>query len=621
MNRFIQLTILCAGFFIGATTWGVQRETYLSPVAIVSTTDGGTLFIAAATANEILILDVASQTVKGSIAVPDAPLGIAISADNKRLFVTCAAPRSTICVIDVAKRRIVSKIPAGHNAMSPVCSADGKTLYVCDRFNNAVGIIDLAARKEVARVNVPREPVAAVLSKDGRRLFVANHIHAGPASENYVAATISVIDTASRVVVREIALPNGSGLLRGITLSPDGKYVAVAHILSRFHLPTTQIERGWINNNVLSIIDVAKCELFNTVLLDNIDAGAGNPWGVEWTRDGKWICVTHSGTHELTVIDAPALLDKLSKVPVKARELGGYNNSVSRSAADVPNDLAFLVGLRSRIKLRDEKGPRGLATIGSIAYTANYFSDSVTVVDVAVKNPNPKTVLLQPRQPLSVVRQGELNFNDAAICFQGWQSCSSCHSSDARVDGMNWDNLNDGIGNPKNAKSLLLAHQTPPSMWLSVRESAEVAVRAGIKNSLFVVLPEETAVALDEYLKSLKPIPSPLLVNGKLSKAAQRGKKVFFDEKIGCADCHKGPLYTDMRSHAVGTIGTYDKPTDKFDTPSLIEVWRSGPYLHDGSAATIRDVLTARNQKHEHGVTSDLTPQQVDDLVEFVLSL
>ena len=74
-------------------------------------------------------------------------------------------------------------------------------------------------------------------------------------------------------------------------------------------------------------------------------------------------------------------------------------------------------------------------------------------------------------------RRGEFYFNDATIGFQGWQSCASCHSSEGRVDGLNWDNLNDGIGNPKNAKSLFLAHRTPPSMALGVRADANIAVR------------------------------------------------------------------------------------------------------------------------------------------------
>ncbi|MGZ4973906.1 MAG: c-type cytochrome, partial [Limisphaerales bacterium] len=597
-----------------------SSTTYLSPTALVATSDGQTLYIACATANRVLVFDTASKQTKRAISVPDAPLGLVLSPDGSSLFVTCAAPQSTICVIDVAKGKITAKIPAGHTAMAPLCSRDGKTLYVCDRFNDAIGVIDLDTKKEIARIAVPREPVAAALTSDGRRLFVANHLHTGPASVDFVAASVSVIDTATRQVIKEISLPNGSGLLRGIAISPDGKYAAVTHLISRFHLPTTQIERGWINNSALSLIDVDKCERINTVLLDNIDSGAANPWAVEWTRNGKSICVTHAGTHEVTVIDALALLQKLAKIAARPSQSSDYDNSVSRSAADVPNDLSFLVGMKQRVSLGNERGPRALALIGNQAYVANYFSDSLSVLDIDSKNPKPMTVALAPKHALGVVRQGELNFNDASICFQGWQSCASCHSSDARVDGLNWDNLNDGIGNPKNVKSLLLAHRTPPSMWLSVRDTAEIAVRAGIRNSLFTVQPEETAVALDEYLKSLKPIASPHLINGKLSKAAQRGKKLF-NGKAECTECHKPPLYTDLKSHDLGTISTYDKDTDKFDTPSLVEAWRTAPYLHDGSAATLRDVLTTRNQKFEHGTTRKLTAEEIDDLVAYISSL
>ena len=83
---------------------------------------------------------------------------------------------------------------------------------------------------------------------------------------------------------------------------------------------------------------------------------------------------------------------------------------------------------------------------------------------------------LSPQQVPDQIRKGERLFNDGAISFQGWLSCNSCHSPDARVDALNWDLLNDGIGNPKNAKSLLLAHRTPPAMWHGIRETAEIAV-------------------------------------------------------------------------------------------------------------------------------------------------
>jgi len=374
----------------------------------------------------------------------------------------------------------------------------------------------------------------------------------------------------------------------------------------------------------LTLIDVATLKAINTVLLDNIDAGAANPWAVSWTADGQHIVVTHAGTHELSVIEAPALLDKLAKMPSALKPGTKVDYTIaSHLATDVPNDLSFLVGLRTRLKLPEtDRGPRSLALIGNTAFVGNYFSDSLTAVDInAAKSCGMKSSVLGPKPSGDLVRSGEFYFNDASICFQGWQSCASCHSSDGRVDGLNWDNLNDGIGNPKNAKSLLLAHATPPSMWLGVRSNAYVAVRAGIKNSLFTVQPPEIADALDEYLKSLRPIPSPHLVAGKLSAAAERGKKLFLHENVGCADCHKGKLYTDLKFHDVGTRSLCDKPADKFDTPSLIEVWRSAPYLHDGSAATVRDVLTTRNVRDEHGAVKHLRPDQIDDLAEYVLSL
>jgi hypothetical protein len=61
--------------------------------------------------------------------------------------------------------------------------------------------------------------------------------------------------------------------------------------------------------------------------------------------------------------------------------------------------------------------------------------------------------------------------------------------------------------------------------------------------------------------------------------------------------------------------------SELFDTPALIEVWRTTPYLHDGPAAKIRDVLTVKNPKGDHGKTSHLTQEQIGDLAEYVLSL
>ena len=597
-------------------------ERWEAPSALVLDPAGAELYVACAKTDHVLVLETAGLQVKRTIAVPGSPSGLALSADGRTLYVTCAAPVSQLVTIDAAQGKTLGSVPVGHTALSPVLSPDGATVYVCNRFNNDVSVIDTRSGKETGRIPVEREPVSAAVTPDGKYLLVANHLHQGRADADRVAAKVSIIDTAKRQVVRELQLPNGSGMLRDVRVSPDGRYACVAHVLARFQLPTTQLERGWMNTSALTLIDLSALAIVNTVLLDNVDSGAADPWAAGWSADGKTIFVTHAGTHELSVINFPALLEKLAKLPDQPDSRSPVDYSVvSRVKADVPSDLAFLVGLRERLKLAG-KGPRAAVMREARVYVANYFSGTIEAIDLRPGLPAKRLeARLEPDRPMSILRQGEFRFNDASICFQGWQSCATCHSEDARVDGLNWDLLNDGIGNPKNNKSLLWSHRTPPAMSMGVRETAESAVRSGIRNILFTVQPEEVAVAMDEWLKSLEPVPSPSLVNGKLSAEARRGEKVFKSPETHCATCHPTGLFSDLKHHDVGTLAATDKPDDRFDTPTLVEIWRTGPYLHDGSALSVREVLVEHNRQDRHGKTSHLSKGQIDDLVAYLLSL
>jgi YVTN family beta-propeller protein len=510
---------------------------------------------------------------------------------------------------------------AGHTAMAPVLSLDGKSLYVCNRFNDSVGVIDLERGREVSQIRVEREPVAAALSPDGKLLFVANHLHAGRSDKGVVAAAVSVIDTGSRRLLKHIPLTNGSTLLRDLCTSPDGRYVAVTHNLARFHLPTTTVAHGWMNDNALSLIDATTLNLVTTVLLDDDDRGAANPWAVAWSADGKLICVTHAGTHEVSIIDAPGLLNKLASLPARLPTPGSLKAQSDSAFAlsEVPNDLSFLSGLRTRVKLH-ARGPRCLAFVSNKIFVANYFSDTLSILSLDRQTHSSATIQFETPMAVSKARQGEMFFNDATLCYQGWQSCASCHSSDGRIDGMNWDLLNDGLGNPKNVKSLLFSFQTPPVMSMGVRSDAGAAVRAGLQRILFSPAREDVAGALDEFVKDLQPIPSPYLEHNQYSSSAERGRKLFFSEAIGCGTCHAPPLFTDLKPHAVGT-GKFDQRSDTFYTPTLVEVWRTAPYLHDGSAATLRDLVLMHHPPGKGRNKVDLTPSQVDDLVAYVLSL
>lgn len=608
--------VLFAGRLPGAEPAGnTQTEAaWLAPAAIAAAEDGKTLYIACASARRVDAFDPAQNKVVRSYPLPGSPSGLAVDGD--RLYVTCAAAESTVCEIDLAKGTVAAQTSTGHTALSPVLARDRKTLFVCLKFNHQVALWDTAARRETGRIAVGREPVSAAPTHDGKFLLVAHHLPAGSAGDGTMSATVGVVDLALGKMTGELRLPNGSSLVRELRISPDGRHAALAHNLAHFQVPTTQVERGWMNTSALTLLDVEAKRVLGTVLLDEVDRGAANPWAVAWSGDGQRLFVTHAGTHEVSAVDFPGLLGRLAALRDKGD--GGQ--------AGAADDLSFLVGLRARIRLAGN-GPRAMAVSGARVYVAGYFSDTLETLEISRLSAPPQAASWQragtisKASPPARLRLGEQLFNDATICFQSWQSCASCHSDDARVDGLNWDLLNDGLGNPKNTKSLLLSHRTPPAMSTGVRYSAEQAVRAGIRHILFAVPAEELAAPMDEWLKSLNALPSPFLAAGTLSAAARRGQELFQSARTACATCHKPGLFTDLNSYDVGTAGPNDQDTRQFDTPTLVELWRTAPYLHDGSAATLRDVLTTRNRNDQHGRTSLLSQPELNDLIEYLLSL
>ncbi len=596
--------LCCVGLPARAARGAAQG--YLGPTAIAVAADGKTAYIANADARSVAWLDLPAGPVTRRVDVPAEPTGLVLSPDGTRLLVTCAAPRSTVLVLDAATGQTVASIAAGHTAMGPAVSPDGQRLYVCNRFGNDVSVIDLGAGAEVARVKAVREPVAAAFTPDGSAVLVANHLPNDRLDSYPVSALVTVIDTQSQQTTA-IRLPHGSHSLRGICVAPDGRHAFVTHVVSNFELVPTHVEFGWMNMNVISVLDVPQKKLANTLGLDESYLAAGNPWGVACTADGKSICVTHAGTHEVSIVDRSAATGRLVQM------------FMSGVVGVLPDDSGQPTSQRRRIALPG-KGPRGVAVAGSTLYVTEYFSDTLAVVDLqAPPVDGAEQIALGPQPLLTDQRWGELLFNDATICRQQWQSCASCHP-DGRTDVLNWDLMNDGVGNTKNTKSLLRSFETPPSMAEGVRATAAVAVRAGLNNILFADRPEAECAALDAYVQSLRPVPSPCLVDGQLSEAARRGQALFASERTGCSRCHPAPLYTDLKMHDVGSRDKYGW-TDRFDTPTLIEVWRTAPYLHNGLYPSVKELLV--EGRHGMGPTrlEGLSPAEIDDLVEFVLSL
>ncbi|MCK6587151.1 MAG: c-type cytochrome [Polyangiaceae bacterium] len=97
--------------------------------------------------------------------------------------------------------------------------------------------------------------------------------------------------------------------------------------------------------------------------------------------------------------------------------------------------------------------------------------------------------------------------------------------------------------------------------------------------------------------------------------AAERGKALFESPAVGCATCHSGPRLTNNTSVDVGTWGV-------FQVPSLRGVAARAPFMHDGCAPTLRDRFsTYCGGDDRHGVTSNLSPTDIDDLVSYLETL
>lgn len=86
--------------------------------------------------------------------------------------------------------------------------------------------------------------------------------------------------------------------------------------------------------------------------------------------------------------------------------------------------------------------------------------------------------------------------------------------------------------------------------------------------------------------------------------------------KAGCKECHPPPLYTNLKTIDPGLGAGV-----AYDVPSLIEAWRTAPYLHSGDALTLRETITDFNQQQKRGRTKDLTSQELEDLLAFLQSL
>jgi YVTN family beta-propeller protein len=400
-----------------------------------------------------------------------------------------------------------------------------------------------------------------------------------------------------------------------MAMSGDGKLGVVAQLQPKNLIPLAHVEHGWVFGDSLTLFgrDVGGMV---QIPLDELDRYYALPWAVAITPDKSKIFLTTAGSESVTVIRVPKLLET-----VHTRHQP-FINDLSAAADYVSTRIP--VG----------HNPRGatLSPDGKRLYVANRLDDSISVIDTKSERVV-STIELGGPKNVDALRRGERLFYTADFAFQGQFGCSNCHI-DATIDGLEWDLEPDGFGKDiVDNRSLENLAGTEPFKWNG--GNPDMPTECGPRTEKFFFrsqsFNQQQLTDLVTFVYSLPYRPNRYrLANGDLTAAQERGRIIFernhskngveIPESNQCTFCHGGPKYTNQKQVDVGS----GKATDRspvVDVPQLPNVAYSAPYLHDGSARSLEEIWTLFNPKDTHGVTNDLTKDELNDLIEYLKTL
>ncbi len=581
-------------------------DVHRSPIALALSADGSKILSANQTAGTVSLIDPVDGTVLDEIKTGEKPSGVALSQDGQRGAVAhWYGYDLAILAVGPDSLEVVGRVEVGPEPRGVVLDAEGQTAFVAVGASNEVVRVDLEAKKVSGRVEVGREPRGIAITPDGSKLLVGNSR----------SSNMSVIDLENFEVEHTLTVQGTN--LRQLAIDPDGQTGYVANMQNRGMATTERfIDLGWVLGQRITQVSLDGSEDFATLSLDPQGHAVGDAHGLAMSPDGKYLAVSCGGTSEVLLFR-----NDLERLPWRyggARDLIHYSLLKDEerfqriSTGGRPTELAF-------------------APDGKTLYVANYLSDTVQVLDAEAGKVVRSIDLGGPDpEEISIERQGEILFHDATRSVNQWYSCNTCHS-DGHTNGQLFDTKNDGWHDfaslPKYSKkavpTLRGVTRTGPWTWHGWQESIEDAMIESFTVSMQGKRPTDDEVkAIVAYLDTLEHPPNPFLEpDGSLSAAAERGKEVFRSPIAACNTCHSGPEFTDGRIHIVGTEDPRRDVYEGFNPPSLRGVYDHDPYLHDGRAATLREVLTGDHAPDFVTGLGDLTEQELDDLIEYLKSI
>ncbi len=590
---------------------------YKNPLNMALSPDGSRLLVACEMSDSVAVVDVATRRKVGEIPVGGQPNDVTFSPDGLRAYVSNRLD-DTVAVIHVAASKVLHTVAVGDEPHGVLTDPSGKLLYVLNTSSNDISVVDTTAMKEIKRLVASRGPWSLALSPDGTRIYVTNTLSRFVEFRTPSMSEITVLDATGAVVVDRIVVP-ASNLLQGVAWHPSGRFALITLNRTKNLVPMTRLLQGWTITNGLGIIWADG--RVDQVLLDEPSICFPDPADVAITPDGRLALVTSSGSDRVAVVDIDTLLRIVEQSSPYERE------------HVIPNHMGFPTEFVIKY-ISTRHSPRGIVITpdGRTAFVANCLDDSVTVIDLERLEAVGRIDLGGPKV-VTKARYGERLFHNAGITFHRQFSCHTCHP-DGHIDGITYDIEPDGIGtSPVDNRTLRGILDTAPFKWEGTNPS--LARQCGPRLAVFFTriqpfTPEQLS-AVDEYIATIPRPPNRYRPLGaELTDAQRRGKAVFYrthtndgreiPKEKRCATCHFPPLFTDRRRHDVGTQMPLDRES-RFDAPHLNNIYDSAPYLHNGIAPTLEEIWTRFNPYDQHGVTNDMTKDQLNDLIEYLKTL
>jgi len=594
-----------------------EKPRYKTPLNLALTPDGKELFVTCEAGHTVIVVDVATRRKVAEIPVGHHPTDVTFTPDGQRAFVSNRLD-DTVSVVDVISRREIATIPVGDEPHGVLTDRAGRLLYVLNTSSDSISIIDIATQKEVKRLTASRSPWSLSMAPDASKIYITNNLSRFIPFRTPSVSEVTVVD-AERNVVTDRRIVAAANLMQGIEWHPSGDYALITLNRTKNLVPMTRLLQGWTITNGLGII--WKDGRVDQVLLDEPGMSFPDPADVAITPDGRWALVSSSGSNRIAVVDLSKLIGMLEAALPHDRE-HVFPNHLGKPTEFVTTHIPV------------EFSPRGVVVTadGKTAFVANALDDSLTAIDLQRWEAAGRIDLGGPKE-ITKARFGERVFHSADITFHRQFSCHSCHP-DGHVDGLTYDIEPDGIGvSPVDNRTLRGILDTAPFKWEGTNPSLQR--QCGPRLAVFFTrihpfTPEQLA-ALDYYISTIPRPPNRYRPLGaELTEAQRRGKAVFertmandgrmIPKGNRCVTCHCPPLYSDRQRHDIGTKLQWDRESE-FDTPHLNNIYDSAPYLHNGIAPTLEEIWTVYNPDDQHGVTNDMTKDQLNDLIEYIKTL